>query len=168
MNSLKFIPASGRCEHGLMVIGEAPGAEEDAQGKPFVGRSGKLLDKLLYHMGFEREDVYVTNIVKVRPDNNRAPLPEERASWRPLLIKEILEVKPKVIMTVGATASQCLLEDMTPITQMRGNLFWRGDLKAFVIPTYHPSYLLRKAGDKKTNDEMKLDLNLVKKTLNKG
>lgn len=169
MNSVKFIPASGTCESGLMVIGEAPGAEEDAQGKPFVGRSGKLLDKMLAFIGLNREIVYVTNIVKVRPDENRKPTLEEILSWSALLMFEVETEKPKVIMTVGNSATQAILGTEEGITKLRGKsfqVFQGAKYGCVLVPTYHPSYLLRKSGHKETNEQVKEDLKLVKSLLN--
>jgi DNA polymerase len=124
-----------------MIIGEAPGADEDEQGKPFVGRAGKLLTKILEAVGFERDDVFIGNINRCRPPANRQPTPEESATCKPFLLREIASVKPKVIVVLGNTATKNLLQTKTGITQLRGNFAEFEGVK--VMPTFHPAYLLR-------------------------
>ena len=126
----------------LMCIGEGPGYYEDMQGRPFVGASGQLLDKILDVCGFSRNrNVFIANIVKCRPPGNRAPFPEERTTCMPYLLKQIELVNPAVIVLLGATALQGLIDPEARITRMRGHwLQWQG---RWVMPTFHPSALLR-------------------------
>ena len=126
----------------LMVIGEAPGAEEDAQGRPFVGRSGRLLDACLAEVGLDQaDDTYICNLIKCRPPGNRRPTPTELKACRPWLEHQILEVNPQILLILGATATAALLECRTPISRLRGQWTeWQG---RSVMPSFHPSYLLR-------------------------
>lgn len=126
----------------LMCIGEGPGYYEDMQGRPFVGASGQLLDKILSVCGFSRQrDTFIANIVKCRPPGNRAPLPEERAACMPYLIKQIELLDPPILVLLGATALQGLIDPEARITRMRGHwIEWKG---RWVMPTFHPSALLR-------------------------
>lgn len=126
-----------------MVIGEAPGAEEDKRGEPFVGRAGKLLDAMLAAVDLPRPDVYIANIVKCRPPRNRDPKPEEAQSCRGYLLGQIRLVRPRVILAVGRVAAQNLLGVDTPVGKLRGRRHEAPDLGAPVIVTYHPAYLLR-------------------------
>ena len=126
----------------LMFVGEAPGADEDEQGEPFVGRAGQLLTKIIEAMGYQRSDVYIANVLKCRPPNNRAPEPDEVATCEPFLFKQIDSIKPKVIVALGTHAAHALLKIDTPISKIRGQvLAFRGDVK--LVPTFHPAYLLR-------------------------
>jgi len=125
----------------LMFIGEAPGAEEDLQGRPFVGAAGQLLNNLLNKLGLEREEVYITNVVKSRPPENRDPLPEEIEACLPYLKMQIAAIRPQVIVTLGRIAAQALLGTKEPVTRIRGQ--WRRYDHVRVMPTFHPSYLLR-------------------------
>lgn len=137
----------GNPQAELMFIGEAPGQEEDIQGEPFVGRAGQLLTKIIEAMGLKRQDVYIANVNKCRPPNNRAPLPDEMATCRPYLMRQLDMVKPKVICLLGATAVKGLLDSKESITRLRGRFIkWRGML---VMPTFHPAYLLRNPNDKR-------------------
>ncbi len=140
---------SGNADARLMFIGEGPGKDEDAQGLPFVGRAGQLLTKIIEAMQLKREDVYISNVVKCRPPENRTPLPMESDTCKNLLLyKEIDIVKPKIICTLGATATQAILGDEIKITKARGIFFSFKGIP--VIPTYHPAYLLRNPAEKKT------------------
>ncbi|MCK9327610.1 MAG: uracil-DNA glycosylase [Bacteroidales bacterium] len=132
----------------LMLIGEGPGEEEDRQGVPFVGKSGQLLDKILAAAGFSKEEnVYITNIVKCRPPGNREPNPEERAACLPFLMRQIELIQPGIIVLLGSTALKALINPEGRITKMRGKwITWNG---IQVIPTYHPSALLRNPDLKK-------------------
>jgi len=132
---------AGNVNAKLMFVGEAPGHDEDVQGLPFVGRAGKLLTKIIEAMGLSREEVYITNVVKCRPPNNRVPLPNESSVCKQLLIKELETIQPEVICTLGATATQAILGEEIRISQARGNFFKAGPF--LVMPTYHPAYLLR-------------------------
>ncbi len=125
----------------LLFIGEAPGAEEDLQGRPFVGEAGQLLNRILNKMGIPREEVYITNVVKSRPPGNRDPEPDEIAACLPYLKMQIAALRPRVIVTLGKIATQAVLGTKEPITKMRGQ--WRRYDHIRVMPTFHPSYLLR-------------------------
>lgn len=125
----------------LLLIGEAPGEQEDKQGEPFVGRAGQLLNKILEAIGFTRDDVYIANILKHRPPNNRDPLPEERERSLPLLIKQIAIINPKIILCLGRISAQTLLGSNDPMKDMRGKFHpWHG---YELTVTYHPAALLR-------------------------
>ena len=131
----------------LMFVGEAPGADEDIQGIPFVGRAGQLLTKMIAAMGFAREDVYIANVIKCRPPGNRNPEPDEIATCEPFLFQQIEAIQPKVIVTLGAFAARTLLKTDAPVSRLRGREFeYRG---ATLIPTFHPSFLLRSPGYKR-------------------
>lgn len=133
----------------LMFIGEGPGATEDETGKPFVGRAGILLTKIIENvLELRKEDVYITNIVKCRPPNNRVPTPEESESCKPFLLEQIAIIKPEIIVALGSTSYHYLTEDYDmPISKIRGEILELGDAK--LIPTYHPSFLLRNPSAKK-------------------
>lgn len=126
-----------------MIIGEAPGAEEDKQGEPFVGRAGKLLNSMLRAIGLQREQVFIANILKCRPPNNRDPGPAEVACCEAYLKQQIAMIKPKIILAVGRIAAQNLLKIDTPIGQMRGQRYEYPGTSIPVVVTYHPAYLLR-------------------------
>jgi uracil-DNA glycosylase len=132
----------------LMFVGEGPGEEEDRRGEPFVGRAGQLLTEIVTKgMGLRRSDVYIANVVKCRPPGNRNPEPDEIAACHPFLLAQVDAVDPRVIVTLGKFAAQTLLETATPISKLRGRWFsFRGRR---LMPTFHPSYLLRNPGDKK-------------------
>lgn len=126
----------------IMFIGEGPGADEDAQGRPFVGKAGQLLDKQITAMGLERREVYIGNIAKTRPPGNRVPTPDEAAHWLPWLEKQIEIIQPRALVALGATASKYLLNDPAlAITKERGR--WRDYRGIPLMPTFHPAYLLR-------------------------
>jgi DNA polymerase len=131
----------GNEEASLMLIGEAPGYDEDVQGRPFVGKAGQLLTKILQSINLPREEVYITNIVKCRPPQNRNPQPDEIQSCNLFLVKQINVVQPKIICALGSFSAQTLLKTDTKITALRGKLFDLEGIK--VIPTYHPAFLLR-------------------------
>lgn len=132
----------GRVNTKLMFIGEAPGAEEDQQGRPFVGKAGQLLTKILSSVGISREEVYITNVVKCRPPGNRNPTPEEVGMCWPYLEAQIAIIRPKIIVTLGNVPTQSLLRTKESITSLRGRWFeWVGGIKVF--PMFHPSFLLR-------------------------
>jgi len=137
----KFVFGVGNPEADVMLIGEAPGAEEDKQGIPFVGRAGKLLTDILRAIDFEREDVYIANIVKCRPPQNRNPLPSEVDACIPYLYKQIELIKPKVILCLGLVAASSLFNKKYTLTKMRGNVYDVQGIKTMV--TYHPAALLR-------------------------
>lgn len=133
----------------LLVIGEAPGAEEDRQGEPFVGRAGQLLNSMLRAMGNPRESVYIANVLKCRPPGNRDPGPQEVASCLPYLQRQVELIRPRLILAVGRIASQNLLATDTPIGRLRGQVHQFGPRPTPVIVTYHPAYLLRSPGEKR-------------------
>ncbi len=140
----------GNPQASLMFVGEGPGADEDKTGRPFVGRAGQLLTKIIQAMGFEREHVYIANIVKCRPPGNRTPLPLEAETCLPFLKAQIKLVSPKIIVCLGSCATSYLLASNQSqgqgISKLRGQLFdlaWEDDLSSKILPTFHPSYLLR-------------------------
>jgi uracil-DNA glycosylase family 4 len=144
----------------LMFVGEAPGADEDIQGEPFVGRAGQLLTKMIEAMGFNRSDVYIANVLKCRPPNNRNPEPDEIEQCEPFLFRQIASIQPKVIIALGAFAARTLLKTNDPISRLRGRVYdYRG---AKLIPTFHPSFLLRSPGYKREAwDDLKKALALL-------
>lgn len=131
----------------LMFVGEGPGADEDIQGEPFVGRAGQLLTKIIEAMGFTRADVYIANVVKCRPPNNRNPEPDEILECEPFLIRQMEAIRPKVIVALGKFAAQSLLRSAEPISRLRGEFHAFRDAR--VMPTFHPSYLLRNPSAKR-------------------
>ncbi len=132
----------GNPQADLMIIGEGPGANEDQQGLPYVGRAGQLLDKILDSVGFDRErDVYVTNAVFRRPPENRDPFPEELEYYRPYLLEIIRLVNPKIIILTGRHSMRIVLDEKQPITQVRGQ--WYAREGRWIMPVFHPAYLLR-------------------------
>jgi len=147
----------------LMFVGEAPGADEDIQGEPFVGRAGQLLTKMIEAMGFKRDEVYIANVLKCRPPGNRNPEPDEIATCEPFLFQQLASVEPKVVIALGAFAARTLLKTDTPISRLRGRVFdFRG---AKLIPTFHPSFLLRSPGYKREAwEDLKLALSLLGRT----
>ncbi len=144
----------------IMFVGEAPGADEDEQGEPFVGRAGQLLNNMIKAMGIQREDVYIANVIKCRPPGNRTPEPAECEVCSPFLLKQIDVIKPKVIVALGAVASRSLLGLNQPMSQLRGQ--WH-DFKGYPLAvTYHPAYLLR---DPRQKAAAWQDLQMVMKRL---
>jgi len=131
----------GNPDADLMFVGEAPGADEDIQGEPFVGRAGQLLTKIIEAIGLRREDVYIANVIKCRPPKNRNPEPDEVEQCEPFLFRQIDTIRPKVIVALGKFAAQSLLRTADPITRLRGREYRYRD--AILMPTYHPAYLLR-------------------------
>lgn len=139
---------TGNPQADLMFIGEGPGADEDAQGEPFVGRAGRLLtDIITKGIGLRREDVYIANVVKCRPPNNRDPEPDEILACQPFLQRQVALIRPRAIVTLGKFATQCLLETRTPISRLRGQ--WHDYRGVPLMPTFHPAYLLRNPRDKR-------------------
>jgi DNA polymerase len=135
--------ARGRARNRVMFIGEAPGADEDVQGLPFVGRAGKLLDQIIDAIGFDREEIYVANILKCRPPQNRDPRPDEIAACTPYLEEQIRLVRPKIICALGKFAAQFLTgKPQATMGQLRGKIHYYRD-EIMVLPTYHPAALLR-------------------------
>jgi DNA polymerase len=137
----------GNPDADLMFVGEAPGADEDAQGEPFVGRAGQLLTKIIEAIGLRRDEVYIANVIKCRPPGNRNPEGDEVERCEPFLFRQIDAVKPRVIVALGKFAAQSLLKTADPITRLRGRTFtYRG---ATLMPTFHPAYLLRNPSSKR-------------------
>jgi DNA polymerase len=157
----------------IMFVGEAPGETEDAVGRPFVGRAGQKLDEMIKAMGLERTDVYIANVLKSRPPENRTPLQHEVDACGPYLVAQLLAVRPKVIVTLGGPAAKLVLAETTGITRLRG--IWRtwtppagAQLEHIaVMPTYHPAYLLRNYTPK-VRGEVWSDLKLVLERLGKN
>ena len=137
----------GNPDADLVFVGEAPGADEDEQGEPFVGKAGQLLTKMIEAMGYSRSDVYICNVLKCRPPGNRNPEPDEVASCEPFLKRQLAAIRPRMIVALGKFAAQCLLRDDTPITRMRGG--FRSYEGIPLMPTLHPAYLLRDPSKKK-------------------
>jgi uracil-DNA glycosylase family 4 len=146
----------GNAEADLVFVGEAPGADEDRVGEPFVGAAGQLLTKMIEAMGFGRDDVYICNVIKCRPPGNRNPEPDEVAACEPFLKKQLAALRPRMIVTLGKFAAHCLLRVDTPITRLRGN--FRSYEGIQLMPTYHPAFLLRDPSRKR---EAWSDLQLV-------
>ncbi|MBX7171334.1 MAG: uracil-DNA glycosylase [Pyrinomonadaceae bacterium] len=150
----QVVNSVGKPTAKLMFIGEAPGADEDAKGEPFVGRAGQLLNKIIEAIGMKREDVFIGNVNRCRPPQNRQPLPDEVVHCKPFLLREIAIVRPKVIVVLGNTACQNLLDTKVGITKLRGNFQDYFGVK--VMPTFHPAYLLRDPSKKReTWEDMK-------------
>jgi DNA polymerase len=143
-----IVVGEGNPNAKLMFIGEGPGEDEDNSGRPFVGRAGQLLTKIIEAMKLTRDDVYIANIVKCRPPNNRAPSEDEVIGCVPYLMKQISVLKPKVIVTLGASSTCALFNQKVKISAVRGNFYdWKDGIK--LLPTFHPAYLLRNPIDKK-------------------
>ena len=148
-----------------LIIGEAPGAEEDRQGEPFVGRAGKLLNSMLFACGMQREQVFIANILKCRPPNNRDPKPEEVVACSSYLKEQIDLLQPKIILAVGRIAAQNLMQTETPIGKMRGQRYQYADTGIPVVVTYHPAYLLRSPREKrKAWQDLQLAIRVYKET----
>jgi len=125
----------------LVFVGEAPGADEDVQGIPFVGRAGQLLTRIIESIGLTRDQVYIANVIKCRPPGNRNPEPDEVGSCEPFLARQVGSIRPKVIVALGALAARSLLRTPTPISHLRGRVYTYGSAR--VVPTFHPAFLLR-------------------------
>ncbi|MEJ7699575.1 MAG: uracil-DNA glycosylase [Pyrinomonadaceae bacterium] len=150
----KIVHSEGNREANLMFVGEAPGANEDAEGRPFVGKAGQLLNKIIESIGMKREDVFIGNVNRCRPPQNRQPTPLEAATCKPFLLREIAVIRPKVIVVLGNTATQNLLGTKVGITKLRGDFQDYFGVK--VMPTFHPAYLLRDPSKKReTWEDMK-------------
>lgn len=150
----------GNFQAEVVFVGEAPGADEDEQGLPFVGRAGQLLTKIIEAMGVSRKDVYICNILKCRPPQNRNPLPEEIAACEPFLKQQLKSISPRIICALGTFAAKTLLKTEVPISVLRGRFHSYEGIK--LMPTYHPAYLLRNPGAKKLVWE---DVQLIMKEL---
>lgn len=164
-----YVPGEGSPEPDILFIGEGPGEREDNLGRPFVGKAGELLDKLIIKMGYSRERVFIGNILKCRPPGNRDPLPDEVAACKPYLERQLAILKPKVIVCLGKVALNNLLGENYSIMKERGKLFYFNDIP--VIPTYHPAYILRQSTKESTSkakwdtwNDMQKALEIVKKS----
>src|SRR5215813_3143201 len=156
----KVVFGVGNPDADLMFVGEAPGADEDEQGIPFVGRAGQLLTKIIEAIGLTRDDVYIANVIKCRPPQNRNPEQDEVDTCEPFLFRQIDTIKPKVIVALGTFAARALLRTLDPISRLRGRVYdYRG---AKLIPTFHPAYLLRNPSSKR---EVWEDMKLARKIL---
>ena len=153
----------GNTKATLMFVGEGPGFDEDAQGRPFVGRAGQLLTKIIQSIGLERSEVYIANIIKCRPPQNRNPEPDEIDACNPFLMKQIGAIRPKIICALGTFAAQTLLKTTEKISTLRGRIFDVDGVK--VIPTYHPAFLLRNPEKKRQVwEDMKKMLEFLRHT----
>lgn len=139
----------GNVDADWMLVGEAPGAEEDRQGLPFVGRAGRLLNAMLLAINMERDQVYIANVLKCRPPNNRDPLGVEVKKCEPYLHQQVEQIRPKIIVALGRFAAQSLLKTTRPISKLRGEIFHYADTGIPLVVTYHPAYLLRNPVDKR-------------------
>jgi uracil-DNA glycosylase len=146
----------------LLIVGEAPGADEDRQGEPFVGRAGQLLNEMLRAIGLQRQQVYIANILKCRPPNNRDPRPEEAAECSGYLLQQIALIQPKLILVLGRVAAQRLLKTDTSLGRLRGKVHRHADSGVPLVVTYHPAYLLRTPADKRKTWE---DLLFLRKSI---
>ena len=150
-NASNLVFADGNPEAKVMIIGEGPGANEDKEGRPFVGRAGKLLDKMLSSINLDRTSVYITNVVNYRPPENRKPTESEIERYLPFLIKHILIIKPKIIMLLGSTALSALIGENEVISKARGK--WHDkvfeDTRISIMPSFHPAFLMRQPEQKK-------------------
>lgn len=157
----RVVFGEGNPDAALLIIGEAPGKQEDELGRPFVGRSGQLLTRTVESCGLKRSDVFITNVVKCRPPNNRTPTPQETALYKKLiLIPEINIIRPKVILTLGAVALEAMLENGAKISKVRGTIQKKNDL--IVVPTYHPAYILRNPAEfKNFSQDIKFAISLI-------
>lgn len=155
----------GADDADLMFVGEGPGEQEDLKGEPFVGRAGQLLTKLIEDIGMSRDDVYIANVVKCRPPGNRDPRPDEIEACAPWLDAQLRLVRPRVVVTLGNFATKLLLDTKTGITKLRGQRFdfTRADVSATIVPTFHPSAVLRQGG--KALAESRADFVVVKELL---
>ena len=140
-NRTNIVFGVGNARARLLFVGEGPGADEDIQGEPFVGRAGKKLDEMIVAIGLERKDVYIANVVKCRPPDNRAPEADEVATCSPFLFEQIAAIRPKVIVALGSPSAKLLLNTKVGITRLRG--IWHSYGGIPVMPTFHPAYLLR-------------------------
>ncbi len=159
------VPGEGDLNADLMFIGEGPGRDEDLQGRPFVGKAGQLLTRIIHAMSFQRDEVYITNIVKCRPPGNRNPQGNEIASCRDYLLAQIELIDPKVIVTLGKVAADFFIRSSLGMTALRGDFYDFNNIK--VMPTFHPSYLIRNEGNKKLKKMVWEDMKKVMALLGK-
>lgn len=164
-NRSRTVFGVGNREARVLVIGEAPGVDEDRQGEPFVGRAGQLLNRMLQAAGFPREQVYIANVLKCRPPNNRDPHREEAERCEPFLMRQIALIAPGVILSVGRISAQNLLKTDAPVGRLRGRVHYLGETGIPLVVTYHPAYLLRSPEQKvKAWQDLQLLLHTLGKT----
>ena len=161
----KAVPGEGSPNADLMFVGEGPGRDEDVQGRPFVGRAGQLLTKIIKAMKYERADVYITNVVKCRPPNNREPNPGEIEACKGYLLEQIDLINPRVIVTLGNVAAHFFIPVRSGVTALRGNFYPYNDI--LVMPTFHPSYLVRNEGNRELRKMVWEDMKKVMAFLGK-
>ena len=150
-----YVPGEGSNRPGILFVGEGPGETEDQFGRPFIGKAGQLLDKIIQKMGMQRGDVFIANVVKCRPPGNRLPEPEEIATCSPFLRRQINAIRPLFICTLGSCAVQTLLSTSEPVSRLRGRFLDYQGIR--VLPTFHPAYLLRNPEKKREVwEDMKL------------
>jgi len=142
-----IVLGAGKEDADLLFVGEAPGRDEDIQGRPFVGKAGELLTRIIEAINLKREDVYITNIIKCRPPQNRNPEPDEIYACEPFLVEQIQVIKPKIICALGTFAARALLRTDKKISELRGRFYSYHNIK--LMPTYHPAYLLRNPAEKR-------------------
>lgn len=159
------VPGEGSIQAELMFVGEAPGFDEDAQGRPFVGKAGQLLTKIIQAMKFERRQVYITNVIKCRPPNNRVPHREEIESCKLYLLQQLKFIKPKVVVALGKVAADFFVSSSAGMTALRGNFYDFGQIR--VMPTFHPSYLVRNEGNRQIRKMVWEDMQKVMTLLGK-
>jgi DNA polymerase len=159
------VPGEGNFNADLMFVGEGPGHDEDIKGKPFIGRAGQLLTKIIAAMGFDRKDVYITNVVKCRPPNNRNPQLEEMEACKEYLFEQIECIQPKVIVTLGKVATDFFIPGSVSIGAMRGKFHLFRDIP--LMPTFHPSYLIRQQSNKELRRKVWNDMQKVMARLSK-
>lgn len=159
----KVVFGEGSAEAPILFVGEGPGRDEDLQGRPFVGAAGKLLTRIIEAMGFRRQEVYICNVVKCRPPNNRPPAPDEAEACRGYLTAQLTTIRPQLICALGRTAANALLETQAPMSALRGKILAWGEIP--LIVTFHPAYLLRNpAAKKEVWDDMKRALAFLGRT----
>jgi uracil-DNA glycosylase family 4 len=159
------VPGEGNRNADLMFVGEAPGRDEDMQGKPFIGRAGQLLTRIIKAMNYERGDVYITNVVKCRPPKNREPNPDEIEACQAYLLEQIDLIDPRVIVTLGNVAAHFFIPSRSGVTALRGNFYPFNDI--LVMPTFHPSYLVRNQGNRELKKMVWEDMKKVMAFLSK-
>lgn len=159
------VPGEGNEEAELMFVGEAPGHDEDIRGHPFVGKAGQLLTKIINAMHFERQNVYITNIVKCRPPQNRTPYKKEIEQCKPFLLEQIEKIQPKVIVTLGKVAADFFIQNDLSMTLLRGNFYEYNEIP--IMPTFHPSYLIRNEGNREIKKMVWEDMKKVMTFLGK-
>lgn len=161
----KAVPGEGDIRTDLMFVGEGPGHDEDIQGKPFVGRAGQLLTKIIAAMKYDRRQVYITNVVKCRPPSNRNPKPEEMAQCRDYLLEQIDIIRPRVIVTLGRVAADFFIKSSARMSDLRGHFYDYQGIR--IMPTFHPSYLVRNEGNKELKRKVWEDMKKVMAFLGK-